>query len=77
LSRSGGHTEVVTLLLTDIGINPIAGAGMAFLTFLATTSTREQIVFWQLGTQDGALWAHNPHRAPLAAVGLAVAPLEP
>ena len=55
ISRSNGRTEVVTLLLTGIAINAIAGAGMAFLTFIGTTSTREQIVFWQLGSLNGAL----------------------
>ncbi|HYP73819.1 MAG TPA: iron chelate uptake ABC transporter family permease subunit, partial [Microbacterium sp.] len=48
ISRSQGRTEVVTLLLTGIAINAIAGAALAFLTFIGTTATREQIVFWQL-----------------------------
>jgi len=73
LSRSGGRTEVVTLLLTGIAINAIAGAGMAFLTFLGTTSTREQIVFWQLGSLNGALWSHSALVAPLVALGIVVA----
>ncbi|MFB4349436.1 FecCD family ABC transporter permease [Microbacterium sp. CR_7] len=73
ISRSGGRTEVVTLLLTGIAINAIAGAGMAFLTFLGTTSTREQIVFWQLGSLNGALWSHAALVAPLVAVGVIVA----
>lgn len=73
ISRSGGRTEVVTLLLTGIAINAIAGAGMAFLTFLGTTSTREQIVFWQLGSLNGALWSHTALVAPLVAVGIIVA----
>ncbi|MBS0022906.1 FecCD family ABC transporter permease [Microbacterium paraoxydans] len=73
LSRSGGRTEVVTLLLTGIAINAIAGAGMAFLTFLGTTSTREQIVFWQLGSLNGALWSNIQLVAPLVAVGVVVA----
>ncbi len=73
ISRSGGRTEVVTLLLTGIAINAIAGAGMAFLTFLGTTSTREQIVFWQLGSLNGALWSHVALVAPLVAAGLIAA----
>ncbi|MFS0853147.1 FecCD family ABC transporter permease [Microbacterium sp. 179-I 3D4 NHS] len=70
ISRSGGRTEVVTLLLTGIAINAIAGAGMAFLTFIGTTSTREQIVFWQLGSLNGALWSNVALVAPLVAVGI-------
>lgn len=73
ISRSGGRTEVVTLLLTGIAINAIAGAGMAFLTFLGTTSTREQIVFWQLGSLNGALWQSIALIAPLIAVGVLIA----
>jgi iron complex transport system permease protein len=73
ISRSGGRTEVVTLLLTGIAINAIAGAGMAFLTFIGTTSTREQIVFWQLGSLNGALWQNVALVAPLVAIGIVVA----
>lgn len=73
LSRSGGRTEIVTLLLTGIAINAIAGAGMAFFTFLGTTSTREQIVFWQLGSLNGALWSNIQLVAPLVAIGVVVA----
>ena len=73
ISRSNGRTEVVTLLLTGIAINAIGGAGLAFLTFLGTNSTREQIVFWQLGSLNGAHWTNVGVIAPLIAVGVAVA----
>jgi iron complex transport system permease protein len=70
VSRTGGRTEVVTLLLTGIAVNAVAGAGLAFLTFLGTTSTREQIVFWQLGSLNGALWQNVALVAPLVVAGL-------
>ncbi|WP_460775504.1 FecCD family ABC transporter permease [Microbacterium sp. GXF7504] len=70
ISRSGGRTEVVTLLLTGIAINAIGGAGLAFLTFLGTSSTREQIVFWQLGSLNGAIWTNVGVIAPLITVGI-------
>ncbi len=35
VSRSNGRTEVTTLLLTGIAINAFAGAGIAFMLFLA------------------------------------------
>jgi iron complex transport system permease protein len=73
ISRSGGRTEVVTLLLTGIAINAIAGAGLAFFTFLGTTSTREQIVFWQLGSLNGALWSNIHLVAPLVLIGVVTA----
>ena len=56
VSRAGGRTEVVTLLLTGIAVNAFAGAGLAFLLFAADTGGREQIVFWQLGSLNGSRW---------------------
>lgn len=73
ISRAGGRTEVVTLLLTGIAINAIGGAGLAFLTFLGTTSSREQIIFWQLGSLNGALWPNVALVAPLVVIGTVIA----
>ena len=56
VSRANGRTEVVTLLLTGIAINAFAGAGLALLLFLANSASREQLVFWQLGSLNGSLW---------------------
>jgi len=56
VARSGGRTEVVTLLLTGIAVNAFAGAGLAFLLFMADSASREQIIFWQLGSLGGSLW---------------------
>jgi iron complex transport system permease protein len=71
LSRSGGRTEVVTLVLTGIAVNAFAGAGIALMTFLADQQAREQIVFWQLGSVNGALWSEVLVALPVIAVGLA------
>ena len=68
VSRAGGRTEVVTLLLTGIAINAFAQAGIAFVLFVADTASREQIVFWQLGSIAGSLWSQV---AIVAAVGVA------
>lgn len=73
LARSGGRTEVVTLVLTGVAVNAVCGAGIAFLTFLADTQAREQIVFWQLGSLNGTRWAYVGVVAPFVAVGVAVA----
>lgn len=75
LARSGGRTEVVTLVLTGVAVNAVAGAGIAFLTFLADTQAREQIVFWQLGSLNGTRWQYVAVVAPFVAVGLLVAVL--
>lgn len=70
LARSNGRTEVVTLVLTGVAVNAVAGAGIAFLTFLGDTQAREQIVFWQLGSLNGTRWQYVGIVAPLVAVGL-------
>lgn len=72
-SRSGGRTEVVTLLLTGIAVTAFTGAGLALLTFLGDTSSREQIVFWQLGSLNGTRWPEVAIVAALVLVGLVVA----
>jgi iron complex transport system permease protein len=56
LSRSAGRTEVVTLVLTGIAVNAFAGGLIAFFTFSASPTARDQIVFWQLGSLNRATW---------------------
>ena len=56
LARSHGAAAVLTLVLTGIAINAIGAAATSFLIFLGDTSSREQIIFWQLGTLSGARW---------------------
>lgn len=70
LSRSGGRTEVVTLVLTGIAVNAFAGGLLAFFTFVADPAAREQIVFWQLGSLGGATWGSVAIVAPIAVVGV-------
>ena len=73
VARAGGRTEVVTLLLTGIAINAFAQAGLAFVLFLADTASREQIVFWQLGSLAGSVWSEIVVVVPLLVVGTFVA----
>ena len=72
-SRSNGRTEVVTLVLTGIAVNAVAGAALALLMFLGDTQAREEIVFWQLGSLNGSRWEHVLVVAPLALLGLVLA----
>ncbi len=72
-SRSNGRSEVVTLVLTGIAVNAVAGAALAFLMFLGDTQAREEIVFWQLGSLNGSRWDHVAVVAPLAILGLLLA----
>jgi len=73
VSRANGRTEVVTLLLTGIAINAFAGAGLAFLLFVGDTASREQVVFWQLGSLNGSLWNEVLIVAVITVAGLVAA----
>ena len=71
LSRSGNRSMVLTLVLTGIAVNAVAGAVISFLVFVADTSSREQIVFWQMGSLGGATWTAVGAVAVVLAAGTA------
>ncbi|WP_082358017.1 FecCD family ABC transporter permease [Arthrobacter alpinus] len=73
LSRSKGRTEVVTLVLTGIAVNAFTFAMIAFYTYVADPNAREQLIFWQLGSLNGASWISVGSVAPLLIVGLGMA----
>lgn len=72
-ARGGGRTQVVTLLLTGIAVNAFAGAGLALVLFLAKTASREQIIFWQLGSMNGSRWSEVLVVLIVTAIATAVA----
>ncbi|MEV5669877.1 iron ABC transporter permease [Streptomyces sp. NPDC052503] len=74
LSRSGGRTEVVTLILTGIAVNAFAGALIGLFIFFADNAQIAQITFWQLGSLSQATWPKVLAVLPCAALGLLVAP---
>ncbi|MCX4415245.1 iron ABC transporter permease [[Kitasatospora] papulosa] len=74
LSRSGGRTEVVTLILTGIAVNALAGALIGLFIFFADNAQITQITFWQLGSLSQATWPKVLAVLPCAALGLLVAP---
>lgn len=57
LSRMSGRVQVINLILTGIAINAVAGALISFFIYLAPTSSREEIIFWQMGSLNGSQWA--------------------
>ena len=59
LSRTSGKVQVLNLVLVGIAANAIAGAAISMLVFLAPTTAREQIIFWQMGTLAGTNWEHT------------------
>ncbi|WNF26739.1 iron ABC transporter permease [Streptomyces sp. C11-1] len=74
LSRSGGRTEVVTLILTGIAVNAFAGALIGLFIFFADNAQITQITFWQLGSLSQATWPKVLAVLPCALAGLIVAP---
>ncbi|MCX5045867.1 iron ABC transporter permease [Aldersonia sp. NBC_00410] len=73
LARSEGRTEVVTLVLTGIAINAFAGGLIALFVFVAEPAARDQVVFWQLGSLNGATWQAVAIVAPMALLGVLAA----
>jgi iron complex transport system permease protein len=69
VSRANGRTEVVTLLLTGIAVNAFGGAGLAFVLFAGNAASREQIVFWQLGSLNGSRWQETAVVLAVAVAG--------
>ena len=74
LARSNGRTEVVTLLLTGIAVNAIAGAAIGLLTYVADDQQLRAIVFWSMGSLGGATWRATLATAPFVVVGAIALP---
>ena len=75
LSRSRGRSQVVALVLTGIAVTAVASALTSVTTYIAPTTARDQIVFWQMGSLAGASWAHVAVVAVIVAFGLVWAAL--
>lgn len=73
LSLRDGASSAIMLVLTGIAVNAFALGIIAYLTFVATTAAREQIVFWQLGSLAGATWGSIWIVLPLVVAGVAAA----
>lgn len=69
-ARKNGRTEVVTLILMGIAVNALAGSVISFIVFMAPTSAREEIVFWQMGSLNGARWQQVGIILPLFVIGI-------
>ena len=71
LARVGGQTHVITLLLTGIAVNALAGAWIGLMIFTASDDQLRRYTFWTLGSLSGAGWAH----VAVMAIGLGLAVL--
>ena len=73
-ARSGGRTEVVTLILAGIAVNAIAGAFTGLFIFVANDVQLRTIVFWTLGSLGGATWRSVWSVLPFIGLGLLLLP---
>lgn len=73
-ARFQGRTEVVTLVLTGIAINAIAGAGIGMIRYLADDDQLRSITFWGLGSVAGGRWADLAVLGPVVLTGVLLAP---
>ncbi|MCS4484387.1 iron ABC transporter permease [Gleimia sp. 6138-11-ORH1] len=56
LARSEGKADVIVLVLTGIAVNAVASALASIATYIAPTTARDHIVFWQMGSLNGTVW---------------------
>lgn len=73
LAHKRGKVAVVNLILTGIAVNAVCGAIISFMVYLAPTTSREQIIFWQMGSLNGSQWKHVWVVLPIVIVGFAIA----
>lgn len=73
LSRADGRAGVLTMILTGIAVSAVANAAIAFMVFLADDASRDAIVFWQMGSLNGAVWRAVYSSGPVILVALALA----
>lgn len=71
-STSEGRTEVVTLILTGVGLNALIGALIGLALFFSTDDQLRSITFWTLGSMAQATWPKVAAVAPVAAIGIAL-----
>ena len=74
LARADGRTQVVTLILTGVAMNSIAGGLIGLAYFLAGDAELRTIVFWMLGSLSGATWRAVLPVALVTLIGVIVLP---
>ena len=52
-----GSRDISRIILTGVAVNAVCGGIVSFLTYIASTSARDRIVFWQMGSFAGADWS--------------------
>ena len=69
-SRSGGRTEVLTLILMGIALNALASAAIGFLAYVADDASLRSLASWTLGSLAQATWGKVGVVAPVALIGV-------
>ena len=57
LAQTGGGTHVALMLLAGVAVNALAGAGIGYLSYVATDEQLRSLQFWLLGSLGGARWS--------------------
>ena len=57
LAQGEGGTRIGLMLLAGIAVNALAGAGLGWLSFMATDEQLRNLQFWLLGSLGGARWS--------------------
>jgi iron complex transport system permease protein len=74
ISNRHGRVDVVSLILSGLAMNALAGAAIGFATSVATASQLRDITFWQLGSVGGASWTLVAASFPFIVLALVVLP---
>ncbi|WMJ69168.1 iron ABC transporter permease [Stenotrophomonas sp. 24(2023)] len=70
LARPGRGTGNATLLLVGIAMAAFCSALIGFLTYIASESELQSLVFWQMGSLARASWADVAAVVPPFAIGM-------
>ncbi|MEZ2121585.1 MULTISPECIES: FecCD family ABC transporter permease [unclassified Corynebacterium] len=72
LARHDGRVHVLNLILTGIAVNAVCGAAISLLVYIAPATSREQIIFWQMGSLNGAQWKYVTVVFPIIITGILI-----
>ena len=72
LARHDGQVHVLNLILTGIAVNAVCGAAISLLVYIAPATSREQIIFWQMGSLNGAQWKYVTVVLPIIVIGVII-----
>lgn len=56
IARIGGRVSVSHMLLAGIAVNAIAAAGIGLINYVSDDQQLRTLVFWMMGSLNGAMW---------------------